>query len=86
MQGPKLFNCLPKAIRNLTNCSKDAFKQQLDKFLCTVPDEHLSFQVTLAWGEQNQTQWQLWHPYDNTGLNEMGGLNIEKNQFKVTLK
>ena len=47
---------------------------------------NLSFQVTLAWGEQNQTQWQLWHPYDNTGLNEMVGLNIEKNQFKVTLK
>ena len=41
MQGPKLFNCLPKAIRNLNNCTKDAFKRQLDKFLCTVPDEPL---------------------------------------------
>ena len=41
MQGPKLFNCLPKAIRNLSNCNKDAFKRQLDKFLCTVPDEPL---------------------------------------------
>ena len=41
MQGPKLFNCLPKAIRNLTNCTKDAFKRHLDKFMCTVPDEPL---------------------------------------------
>jgi len=47
---------------------------------------NLSFQVTLAWGELNQTQWQSWNPYSNTGLKEIGGLNIEKNQSQVTFK
>jgi len=41
MQGPKLFNCLPKKIRNLTKCTKNVFKQNLDKYLRTVPDEPL---------------------------------------------
>ena len=35
----KLFNALPKQIRNITECPVDAFKSQLDKFLDTVPDE-----------------------------------------------
>ena len=35
----KLFNALPKEIRNITECPVDAFKSQLDKFLGTVPDE-----------------------------------------------
>ena len=38
-EGPKLFNCLPKALRNLHGCSKEFFKRQLDRFLATVPDE-----------------------------------------------
>ena len=37
--GPKLFNCLPKHLRNLSGCSKDFFKNKLDKFLSTLPDE-----------------------------------------------
>lgn len=37
--GPNLFNTLPARIRNLSNCSTDVFKRQLDKFLRTVPDE-----------------------------------------------
>ena len=41
MQGPKLFNCLPKDLRNVTNCKKAVFKQKLDKYLNTVPDEPL---------------------------------------------
>ena len=39
--GPKLFNVLPPELRNITNCSLDSFKCQLDKFLKTVPDEPL---------------------------------------------
>ena len=37
--GAKLFNALPKDIRNLSNCTKDIFKNNLDKFLKMVPDE-----------------------------------------------
>jgi len=40
-EGPRLFNALPRSIRNLTKCSKDNFKNQLDRFLCTLPDEPL---------------------------------------------
>ena len=38
-QGPKLFNCLPKSIRNITNVTVDTFKHHLDKLLSTVPDQ-----------------------------------------------
>ena len=37
--GPKLFNSLPKELRNTSGCLLDVFKQRLDKYLKTVPDE-----------------------------------------------
>ena len=37
--GPKLFNVMPQHIRDLTICSVDTFKANLDKFLCTVVDQ-----------------------------------------------
>ena len=37
--GPKLFNCLPKSIRNLRGIGVEEFKENLDLFLMTVPDE-----------------------------------------------
>ena len=37
--GPKLFNVMPQHIRDLTNCSVDTFKANLDKFLCTIVDQ-----------------------------------------------
>ena len=40
-EGPRLFNTLPKKLRNLHGCSKDHFKKQLDHFLQAVPDEPL---------------------------------------------
>ncbi|XP_066930501.1 uncharacterized protein [Clytia hemisphaerica] len=39
VQGPKLFNSIPSDIRNITGCSKDSFKKQLNKYLCSIPDE-----------------------------------------------
>ena len=39
VDGLKLFNVMPKSIRNLTGCSKASFKAQLDNFLKSVPDE-----------------------------------------------
>ena len=39
VQSAQLFNCLPKGIRDLSDCTKDKFKNCLDEFLHTVPDE-----------------------------------------------
>ena len=39
IQGPRLFNVLPAYIRNTTGCSVETFKNKLDNFLQTVPDE-----------------------------------------------
>ena len=39
VNGPQLFNQLPKYIRDLTKCSIDEFKHEVDKFLQTIPDE-----------------------------------------------
>jgi hypothetical protein len=39
IHAPRLFNILPAHIRNITGCSVDSFKRQLDKYLRTVPDE-----------------------------------------------
>lgn len=38
-KGARLFNCLPKYIRNITGTSTEAFKKELDKFLATIPDQ-----------------------------------------------
>ena len=34
-----LLNTLPSELRNMTNCSSESFKQALDTFLKTIPDE-----------------------------------------------
>ena len=39
IRGPKLFNAMPKEIRNITGVNTDTFKKQLDKWLRKVPDE-----------------------------------------------
>ena len=39
VQGPKLFNCLPMEIRNISGVSVDTFKHHLDKLLTRVPDQ-----------------------------------------------
>ena len=39
IRGARLFNILPAHTRNITRCSVNVFKGQLDKFLLTVPDE-----------------------------------------------
>ena len=39
IHGPKLFNSLPKQIRNTKGCSIDEFKTKLDLFLEKIPDE-----------------------------------------------
>ena len=39
VHGQQLFNTLPSNIRNLTGCSLDKFKRELDRYLATIPDE-----------------------------------------------
>lgn len=39
VHGPKLFNAMPQHIRDLSCCSVDTFKYNLDTFLCTIPDQ-----------------------------------------------
>ena len=36
--GPKLYNCLPRNLREV-NCSLPTFKSKLDEFLLTIPDQ-----------------------------------------------
>lgn len=39
INGPKLFNCLPVKVREISNCSVDTFKFNLDSILSVIPDE-----------------------------------------------
>ena len=39
VHGPRIFNSLPRAIRNLQKISIDDFKEKLDMYLETIPDE-----------------------------------------------
>ena len=39
IRGPRLFNLLPKSIRDRTNCTTEVFKIALDAHLASVPDE-----------------------------------------------
>lgn len=40
-KGPRLFNSLPQEVRNLKGCSVDKFKNALDRYLQSLPDEPL---------------------------------------------
>ena len=39
VKGAKMFNLLPKEIRNITATKMEAFKTKLDDFLGSIPDE-----------------------------------------------
>ena len=39
VSGPKLFNCLTPSIRKISKVSVDEFKEKLDQYLSSVPDE-----------------------------------------------
>ena len=39
VRGPRLFNALPRSIRNMTGCTVDLFKKNLDALLRKLPDE-----------------------------------------------
>ena len=69
VQGPILFNCLPKHIRNLTGCSKDLFKSKLDNLLQTIPDEpQIPNYVAMKRADTNSIINMI-----SIGLNELNG-------------
>ena len=37
--GPRLYNALPRELRNLTGCGTDFFKEKLDQYLAGIADE-----------------------------------------------
>ena len=37
--GPRLYNALPRDLRNLTGCGTDFFKEKLDQYLAGIADE-----------------------------------------------
>ena len=39
IQGPKLFNSLPREIKDMSGCGLEKFKEALDNFLTEIPDE-----------------------------------------------
>ena len=39
IQGPRLFNCLPKETRNLSGITIGTFKRHLNNYLLTLPDQ-----------------------------------------------
>ena len=39
MAGPRVWNSLPRNVRNVKNCGIEQFKEALDSFLSKVPDE-----------------------------------------------
>ena len=39
MVGPKVWNSLPRNVRNVRNCGIEHFKEALNSFLAKVPDE-----------------------------------------------
>ena len=38
VNGPRLFNCLPKNLRDMKRVTVDEFKEKLDSFLALMPD------------------------------------------------
>ena len=40
-KGPRIFNSLPSEVRNLTGCPTETFKNALDRYLRTLPDQPL---------------------------------------------
>ena len=39
LRGARLFNCLPRGIRDIVTGTPEMFKSSLDNWLSTIPDE-----------------------------------------------
>ena len=70
VQSVKLFNSLPREIRDLKGCSVEKFKGKLDKFLLTLPDAPLipGYTASSLVGSNSVVDWCNWqkcvHKYE----------------------
>ena len=54
VRGQKLFNILPKHLRDIKDCTKETFKSALDRYLSTIPDEpHIQGYVQMRRAKSN---------------------------------
>ena len=62
VQSMKLFNSLPRNIRDLKGCSVENFKGELDKFLLKLPDAPLipGYTATSLVGSNSVVDWCNW--------------------------
>ena len=51
--GPKLFNSLPKVLRNMKKCTEEDFKEELDKYLQKLPDQP-KIDGLIPWGQDQE--------------------------------
>ena len=74
VHGQKLFNALPRSLRNITGCKVDTFKRELDKFLSTIPDEpRIRGYEQYSRTESNSLIDTIKSAYEPGGLNQYGG-------------
>ena len=57
--GPKVFNSLPKEIRNLTGVTLEQFKLRLDSFLKLVPDEPFMRSSNVGRRQNSNSVWEM---------------------------
>ena len=67
VQGPRLFNCLPKHIRD-HNGSFESFKSRLDKFLKSVPDKPIIPGYSQQVAQNNSLVCQIKNRSDNNPI------------------
>ena len=60
VHGARLFNSIPRYLRDMTNCSKERFKSALDPYLKEIPDEpQIPGYTALRRAESNSLQEML---------------------------
>ena len=71
VHGVKLFNAMPKSVRNATNCSKEKFKALLDEELAKIPDEPQIPGYTAQRRADSNSIIDMRYHRDSAGLNEL---------------
>ena len=75
VHGPKLFNSLPIQVRNISKCTVEEFKAQLDKVLEKVPDE-----PSLSGGYTPRASDQFTGQPSNSIIHQIRGIEFKKNR------
>ena len=73
-KGHRIFNCLPREVRDFTGCSVDKFKSWLDKVLSQFPDEPPAPGYTKhCTAATNSIQDQMYTKHTNADFRSIGG-------------